>query len=76
MFEGVALRTILADFSKKCRVGWICEPLPAEEVKYRVANWGGDFYPEGKNIEARGGDWYQLHCLPAPADNVVNGVVK
>jgi hypothetical protein len=76
VFEGVTIRQVLIELSKTCRCQWVFEPLPPEELKVRIEEWGDGFYPQGKKIEARGGDWYQLYGAPVGPDSVVDGVLK
>jgi len=76
VFHNVTLREILIALAKTCRTQWVFEPLPPDELRLRVAEWGDDFYPQGKRIEARGGDWYQLQCLNPKEDTVVDGVLR
>lgn len=76
VFQGVTVRQVLIELSKTCRCCWVFEPLPPEELKVRMTDWGDGFYPQGKKIAARGGDWYQLYGAPVGPDSVVNGIVK
>lgn len=76
VFEGLTLRQLLIELSKTCRYFWIFEPLPPEEVRVRIQDWGDGFYPQGKKIESHGGEWFQLTCEPLPTEGVVNGVLK
>ncbi len=76
VFSKIALREILIELSKTCRVDWVFEPLPPEELNLRIASWGAGFYPQGKKIQARGGDWYQLHCFPTSEDIIADGVLR
>lgn len=63
-FQATTLRQILIELTKTCDTAWVFEPLPADEVQLRILDWGDGFYPQGREILKRGGDWYQLHYSP------------
>ena len=60
-FKNVTLRELLVQLSVMCRMQWIVEPFPEEEIKFRET-YNKEYYERGYDIGRPGSnDWYQIH---------------
>ncbi len=60
-FRNITLRELLTELAITCRMGWIVEPFPEEEIRFRDTH-NKEYYERGYDIGRPGTNgWYQIH---------------